>query len=69
VGSIPICIKLRNDLGLVVHTSVAKQYNLILVEELRRSSAGKVTAGLRRKVMAAYRWGDLKVTCGLTACK
>ena len=21
-----------------------------------------------RKVMAAYRWGDLKVTCGLTAC-
>ena len=42
---------------------------MVLVEGLRRSSAGKVTAGLAESNGSLRRaGGDLKVTCGLTAC-
>ena len=48
--------------------SVTKQYNLVPADGRRRSSAGKVTAGLAESNGSLPPGGWLQATCGLTAC-
>ena len=61
-----------SNLGQVVHIhvppNVAEQYNFVLADGRRCSSAGKVTAGLAESNGNLPRWVDGLVTCGLFAC-